>query len=335
MRTATTAAIVISALATAIVAPAAALADGLPLPVEDVGPSGVVSPDGASRYVTVESGGDTVVERIDTARGEVRQSVRLKGRYTIPAVALDATPGGLSVDGSTLILISPRTSFPRETTDFVRIETDRFTNPHPFTLDGDFSFDALSPAGRTMYLINYTAPHDPTEYHVRAFDLATGLLRPGTISDPDEGDAEMYGYALSRVMSPDGRWAYTLYWGGEHPFIHALDTKAGAADCIDVDELGRNQDIWGLRLRLGAGGSYLVIGQRATPLLTVDPHTHTVGRVPADAVASAVADGDANPSRPSAATPWIGVGAVGAGLAIAALIGVLALRRRPRGALTA
>jgi DNA-binding beta-propeller fold protein YncE len=330
-----TTAIVICALATATLAPATAFADGLPLPVEDVGPSGVVSPDGASRYVTVESGGDTVVERIDTAGGEVAQAVRLKGTYTIPAVALDATPGGLSTDGSTLILISPRTSFPRQTTDFVRIDTDHFTNPHPFTLDGDFSFDALSPDGETMYLINYTSPRDPTEYHVRAFALATGRLVPGTISDPDEADREMYGYALSRVMSPDGRWAYTLYWGREHPFIHALDTQAGVADCIDVDELGTDQDIWGLRLRLGAGGSYLVIARRSTPLLTVDPHTHTVGKVPSDSVAAAVADGDASPGRPSAATPWIGVGAVGGGLAIVALIGVLAIRRRPRRTVTA
>jgi hypothetical protein len=330
-----TTAIVICALAAATLVPASAFADGLPLPVEDVGDTGVVSPDGAHRYVTIKDGPNTVLERVDADGGAISDSIRLHGLYTIPAVALDGSPGGLSADGSTLLLIRPRPSFPRETTEFVRFDAADIRHPHEFTLDGDFSFDALSPDGSTMYLINYTSPHDPTEYHVRAYDLAAGRLLPGTISDPDEGDEEMYGYALSRVTSPDGRWAYTLYGGGEHPFIHALDTQRGAADCIDVDELARDQDIWGLRLRLGAGGSYLVIARRSTPLLTVDPHTHTVGRVPADAVASAVGAGDASPSRASAATPWIGVGAVGAGLALAALVGVLVVRRRPRGAIAA
>jgi DNA-binding beta-propeller fold protein YncE len=326
--------IVILLLAATAWSPTSAVADGLPLPVEDVGPSGVVSPDGASRYVTVESGGDTVLERIDTAGGEVAQSIRLKGRYTIPAVALDATPGGLSTDGSTLILISPRVSFPRGTTDFVRIEIDHFTNPHPFTLDGDFSFDALSPDGQRMYLINYTSPHDPTEYHVRTFDLAGEQLLPGTVSDPDEADDEMYGYALSRTTSADGRWAYTLYMGLKHPFIHALDTERGAADCIDVDELGGiSTNIWNLRLDPGAGGSYLVISDRKTPLFVVDPATHAVGQVPANDLAAAVGRGEAGPSRPSSAGPWIGIGAVGAGLALAALVGVIAVRRRSPGAL--
>jgi hypothetical protein len=265
----------------------------------------------------------------------VVQSIRLKGSYTIPAVALDATPGGLSPDGSTLILISPRTSFPRETTDFVRIDTEHFSNPHPFTLDGDFSFDALAPDGGSMYLINYTSPHDPTAYHVRAYDLAAGRLRPGTISDPDEADHDMYGYALSRVTSPDGRYAYTLYWGRE-PFIHALDTERGVADCIDVDELeGRSLDLYGMRLRWGAGGSYLVISNGKTALLTVDPHTHAIGKIAPGEVGAAVAQGEAQPARPSTATPWIGVGAIGAGLALAALAGVLFVRRRPRRALAA
>jgi hypothetical protein len=312
------------------------MADGLPLPVDNVGGTGVVSPDGAARYVTVSNADHTVVERIDTANGRVTRTLQLNGRYTIPAVALDATPGGLSADGSTLILISPRVSFPRETTAFVRIDTEHFTNPHQFTLRGDFSFDALSPDGSTMFLINYTAPRDPTEYHVRAFDLAGEQLQPGVIADPDEKADEMYGYALSRVTSPDGSWAYTLYLGREHPFIHALDTKRAVADCIDVDELDtRSMDLYGMRLRWGAGGNYLVVAGRRAPLLTVDPYTHAVGRIPADDVAASVGRGEAAPTGPSAATPWIGVGAVGAGLAMAAVVGLLALRRRPRRAVAA
>jgi hypothetical protein len=43
-------------VAIALAAPACAAADGLPLPVDDAGPSGVVSADGGSRYVTIPAG---------------------------------------------------------------------------------------------------------------------------------------------------------------------------------------------------------------------------------------------------------------------------------------
>jgi hypothetical protein len=319
------------ALAAATFSTGSAAADGLPLPVEDVGRSGVLSPDGSYRYVTVQAGRDTVVERISTEDGRVSDTVRIPGEYTIPAVGIDGSPGGLSGDGSTLVLISPRQSFPRKTTAFVRLDAADLHEWHPFVLEGDFSFDALSPNGKTMYVINYTSRRDLTEYHVRAYDLAADTLRPGTISDPDEGDEEMYGYALSRTTSVDGRWAYTLYWGREHPFVHALDLVDGVADCIDVEEMPRNTDMWNLQIDRGAGGSYLVISERTgKPLLTVDPVTHTVGEIPTGDLAAAVGRGDANPPRASAAAPWIGVGAVGVGLALAALVGVLAVRRRPR-----
>jgi hypothetical protein len=326
------ASIVILLLAAAAWSPTSAVADGLPLPVEDLGDSGVVSPDGTYRYVTVQDGSDTVLERVATDGGAISDSIHLRGSYTIPAVALDGSPGGLSADGSTLILIRPRRSFPRATTEFVRFDADRIGDPHPFTLDGDFSFDALSPDGRTMYLINYLSPRDPTEYHVRAYDLTSESLLPGAIVDPDEKGDEMYGYALSRTTSADGRWAYTLYMGQKHPFIHALDTERGAADCIDLDEVGAARDLYSFGLERGAGGSYLVITERGKPAYVVDPATHTVGAVPTGDLAAAVGRGEASPSRPSAATPWIGVGAVGAGLALVALVGVLAVRRRSPGA---
>ncbi len=325
MRTAS----IVICIAVAAWSPTAASADGLPLPVDNIGDTGVVSPDGAYRYVTVEEGPDTVVERIATDGGTIVDSVRLTGEYTIPAVALDASAGGLSPDGSTLILIRPRKSFPRETTEFVRLDTGDLSRAHPFALDGDFSFDALSADGSTMYLINYTAPGDSTQYDVRAYDLAEDRLVPGAIVDPDEEGDEMYGYALSRVTSDDGRTAYTLYWGLEHPFIHALDTEAGTADCIDLDELPQaSYDSYGLDR--GAGGEYLVVSFRNKPVYVVDPVTHTVGEVPTGKLAAAVGRGNGSPPQPSSTAPWIGVGAVGAGLALAALVGILAVRRRPR-----
>jgi hypothetical protein len=323
------ASIVICVGVLAALAPTAASGDGLPLPVEDLGGTGVVTPDGNRRYVTVNAGGDTVLERVETNGGEVSDSIRLRGSYTIPAVGLDGSPGGLSADGSTLILIRPRLGFPRETTEFIRFDTEELRKPRAFSLEGDFSFDALSPDGRTMYLINYTSPRDPTEYDVRAYDLAAGDLEPGAIVDPDEAGDEMYGFALSRVTSPDGRWAYTLYWGREHPFIHALNTVDGTADCIDLEvDLGR--DMYVVGLQPGAGGDYLVVTRRGKPAYVVDPVTHTAGEVPTGDLAAAVGRGGSEPPGSSATVPWIAVGAIVTGLVLAGLVGVLAVRRRPR-----
>ena len=155
----------------ALTAPQIARADGLPIPIEDTGPTGIAEAEGPSRYVSVDVGEDTLVQRIAQDGGVVEHSNLIAGDYTIPAVALDGTPSGLSADGATLALINPRRGFPRETTELLTLDTDRLRIRERVRLDGDFSFDALSPSGRTMYLIEYLSRRDPTQYQVRAYDL--------------------------------------------------------------------------------------------------------------------------------------------------------------------
>ena len=118
-------------------------------------------------------------------------------------------------------------------------------------LRGDFSFDALSPDGRLLYLIHYLSRRDPTRYEVRAYDVPAGRLLPAPIVDPREADERMRGLPITRVASADGRWHYTLYDGaGSHPFIHALDTVGRTAVCIDLDGIAGRQDLYDLRLGL-------------------------------------------------------------------------------------
>src|SRR5690349_19494177 len=91
-----------------------AAADGLPVLGIDDGSSGVAAPAGLSRYVTIPApGGGTLVERISTNGGQVLASSLFPGTFTIPAVAYDGSPGGLSGDRHTLALIEPRAGFPR------------------------------------------------------------------------------------------------------------------------------------------------------------------------------------------------------------------------------
>jgi hypothetical protein len=268
------------AIATAAAAPAAA-ADGLPVLGIDAGAQGVTVPASASRYVTISRGDTTIVERIARAGGRVVGLTFLKGTFTIPAVAYDSSAGGLSANGRTLVLIEPRVSFPRAETTFAVLDARTLGVRRTFTLHGDFSFDAVSPRGRTMFLINYTSP-DPTRYAVRAYDLRSRRLLPAPITDPAERTDKMRGSPITRLDSADGRWAYTLYDGsGAAPFVHALDTVTLRAHCIDLELLLGRADLWRLRLHRDRGG--LAVVSAAGPVARIDLATFAAGPPPAAA----------------------------------------------------
>lgn len=275
----------------ALAAPAApAAADGLPLPVED-SPSGVLSHDGAARFLAVSVGGRTAVLAQDTATGAITSRANLAGRFGIPLVAYDSSAGGVSHDGRTLVMIRPRSGFPRRATTFAVLAVQpRLRLRRLIRLPGDFSYDALSPDGSTLFLINYLSSRDPTQYRVRVFDLARDRLDPKPVVDPREAPGEMNGLPLTRVSSPDGRWAYTLYDGvGGRPFIHALDTRERAAVCIDLDGPAfRGVVPHELRLAVAAGGRRLDVRRNGAVTAAVDTATFRVG-APVAATPAAVA----------------------------------------------
>ena len=121
------------------------------------------------------------------------------------------------------------------------------------SLPGFFTVDAISPDGRWLYLIQY-AGQNVLDYRVRALDTQTGRLATRDVVDPREPDEQMGGLPMARVMSPDGRFAYTLYSGDHENFIHALDTERRTAACIDLDELPPGTDLSGFRLDLSSDG---------------------------------------------------------------------------------
>jgi hypothetical protein len=235
----------------ALICPAAASADGLPVTGIDVGPSGVTTETSAARFVALPAGdGRTLVARVRRRGGQVLRSRLLRGSFTVPAVALDGTPSGLSANRDTLVLIRPRARFPQRRTTLAVLDARKLRLRDVVTLRGDFSFDALSPDGRTMYLIEYTSRRDPTRYAVREYDLDSFELLPAPVVDPREPDERMRGMPITRATSRDGRWEYTLYDGaGSYPFVHALDTVRAEALCIDLDGLTGHLRLYELRLR--------------------------------------------------------------------------------------
>ena len=292
----------------AFVAPAA-LADGPLYTVQ--GGSGVAShAHPALHYVTVSDGARaTLLERIDVAHGSVFSWKRVAGSWGVPTIGNGYLSGeGLSRDGRTLVLGS--TSGPYASpSKFLVFDPARMKVVRTIVLHGFFTFDALSPDGSRLYLIEYTqGTNDLTHYVVRGYDLRANRLLPGKIADRREHEESMAGYAMTRTTSVSGRWVYTLYQkpNGE-PFIHALDTVAAAAYCID---LPKNRGLYNIVLSLRGNGRTLAVHWRSgRPWLNV-------------------AVGSWRISYPSSGFPWAWVGAgIGGGLAVLAA-GALLLRRR-------
>jgi hypothetical protein len=258
-------------LAGACLLPAAASADGLPVIGLD-GSQGVVSADRAYRYVSFVSGHDTVVARLHA-----------------DGVAYDGSASGLSADGRTLVLIRPRTQIPQKRTRLVVLDARRLSLERRIVLRGDFSFDAVAPDGSKLYLVNYKAlsgnNFDPTDYAVRSLHTRTGRLDPKPVIDPREPGEKMGGFPVTRAMSADGRWAYTLYNGAEHPFVHALDTVGNTARCIDLDALAKRDDLFQMKLQLARGGDQLQIDKARKPVMLVDTRSFAVSKPQAAALA--------------------------------------------------
>lgn len=313
-------------------APAAA-AGGLPIPGGAYGGDGVTGPSGepsaAVRYVTVDAGAaGTLVEKISVNGGTVDQSRMVDGTWALPAVTLLGDASGLSANGGTLVLIRPVFDTRADETRLLVLDGENLRQRESLALDGHFSFDAISPDGQLMYLVQFESLQNPFDYRVRAYDLAADEFRPGRIVDPEEPDEQMTGQPIARQTSPDGRWAYTLYGGGEETFIHALDTEGATAVCVDLTQFGPNA-AYRLGLEVDPATGVITVLERDRPAAVVDPRTFEVGAPPAgpaEEIAGAVADGIAEPDG-SGGAGWI---AAGGGLIALAAGAFLLLRRRRR-----
>lgn len=312
--------IALAALVLGLVPARAAAGDGGPVEAS-YDPAGVTVPGAPVRYLALYAKHETVVAKVRRAGGQVVRSLPLRDEFAIPSVSVAGTGDGLSADGRTLVVVRPRIRRSRRRTTIAVVGTRSLRVRRMVRLRGDFSYDALSPDGRTLYLVQYLS-EDLAGYAVRAYDVRAGRLRSGAIVDRREPDEEMRGYPLARAYGPGHRWAYTLYDGnGKEPFVHALDTAAGKAHCIDLPMV-RPMDVFDARLAVRAGGRRVAVvtGPRDRELATIDTTTLTAAK---PLVPRAAAH---EPGRGGAgAWPWAGLAVVLAALAVAAL----RWRRRP------
>ncbi|HEX5582241.1 hypothetical protein [Gaiella sp.] len=198
-------------------------------------------------HVVALAGTSTATTRLWLVRDRDGKTVRarvIRGKLGVPAVTFTGLAEGTSAQGRRLLLASSIYDDADHTT-FVVVDTRTLLPLRTIRLRGAFAFDALSPSGRRLYLLEYPQGlNGGIHYVVRSLNMRTGRLEQGAIVDRTEPDERMNGIAVARAWGPSRTWAYTLYTGGEsHAFVHALNTRTRTARCIDLPWAGNAQAI--------------------------------------------------------------------------------------------
>ena len=211
----------------------------------------------------------------------VVKSARFAGAWGIPLVTINGHAGGLSPNGRVLVLsdnTSPGGNL-RSRSGFAVADTRTLALQHTIHLRGDFSFDALSPQGSMLYLIQHASSTDVTSYKVRAYDLQARRLLPGVIVDKRQAGWTMNGFPVARVTSANGRWVYTLYdQSDNYPFVHALDTLHRTAVCTGLpwDWAQSRDGIVGATMSLAGGKLRIAGGHGSSTRFAIDTRTFKV-----------------------------------------------------------
>jgi hypothetical protein len=213
-------------------------------------PVGVPAHDWSHLVSTDTTGTSTTIRDLRLPESE-SSSQTIDGTWRLPTIGLDPTPVGLSEDGRTIVLVADGATPAdgKAVSRFAIVDRSRVAAARIVKLAGEFEYDALSPDGSILYVVEHLAGPPDGHYQVRALDTATGNLREGAVADKNEGDEAMAGRPIAQARRPDGM-VFTLYRGAEHPFIHALSSVDAWALCIDLPATGPNDAAaapdWGL-----------------------------------------------------------------------------------------
>jgi hypothetical protein len=241
-------------------------------PGVQLGGRGIATADGALRYVARQRAGVTTVTAIHRD-GQVARTGAVTGVVGIPRVAFDGSLGGLAFDGPSLVLAAPAPVSGKSR--FVVLATPSLRVKRTVTLRGSWSFDAISPDGAKLYLVEHARAGSPT-YRVRAYDLLRGRLVREAVIDPRLGGRAMSGVPVTQAFGRGAVWVYTLYQKpGGLPFVHALDTMRGKALCIELPWRGDQGRLFDVRLRV-QGRSLVLRSVRGAELARIDTRAFVV-----------------------------------------------------------
>ena len=196
-------------------------------------PLGVPDAGWATMVATTTTGDSTTVKELEVEADPPGRSQTIDGTWRLPTVGLDPLPVGVSADGRTIVLVPSDTTAGDGVSRFAILTRSFDAEPRIVELKGSFEYDALSPDGSTLYVVEHLPAPPEGHYQVRAVDTASGVLRDGAVVDKRLGDEAMAGYPIAQLRRNDG-FVFTLYRGAEHQLIHALSSVDGWALCIDL-----------------------------------------------------------------------------------------------------
>ncbi len=221
-------------------------------------PAGAPDPTWGHLLSTARDGAATIVRNEVLEDPSSDRELRLDGGWQLPTIGQDPIPGGRSADGSTVVLVQPRSDpYSRSTTPsrFAVIRAPIPPSVAPLELariidlPGAFEFDTLSADGAILYVVEHLDAQAGSAYEVRSVDTASGRMDDAPVVDKRNIDETMAGHPITQLRQDDGM-VYTLYRGTEHPFVHALSSIDKWALCIDLPATGQDDaaaaDDWAL-----------------------------------------------------------------------------------------
>jgi hypothetical protein len=228
-------------------------------------PLGVPGEEWGQVIATTASDGATEVNEI-TVQPDLPawRSRSIDGAWRLPSIGLDPLPVGVANDGSTImhstiVLVETDAQAGATTSRFAVLA--RNEPARIIELPGALEFDALSPDGSILYVVEHLPAPPEGHYQVRAVDLPSGVMREAVIADKRNLGSSMAGWPITQATHPNGV-VFTLYRGARHPFIHALNTREAWAVCLDLPEIG-HQDTdaaldWGIAQSADGRGIFAV-----------------------------------------------------------------------------
>jgi hypothetical protein len=195
---------------------------------------------------TRQQDGQTLVDVITVQPDLPRRTQSLAGSWRLPTLGNDALPVGVSADRSTIVLVEDHVADDDRSRFAVLVGRE---DPRIIELPGSFEFDALSPDGSILYVVEHLPGPPAAHYQVRALDIASGRLRDEIIVDKRNVDAAMGGWPITQLRHEDAV-VFTLYRGTDHTFIHALQSREAWAVCLGLPTFGAGEEEavgdWGL-----------------------------------------------------------------------------------------
>jgi hypothetical protein len=244
-------------------------------------PVGVPDKTWGNQVTATSDGSRTTLTFLAVQPGFGGWKTEIDGVWHLPTIGLEPIPAGVSANvaespnKSTTVLVEEPPGAKAGTTRFAVVRRDPMggSASSVIELSGSFEYDAISPDGSSLYVLEHLGGTPEGRYQVRVIDLATGVLRDAIITDKRNIGEAMAGWPIGQLRRPDGM-VFTLYRGAQHPFIHALNTTEAWAVCIDLpavraDDENAARD-WGLA---AAPDGRAVFAVNATLGLAVDIDT--------------------------------------------------------------